>query len=108
MVARVHVLAHSLAGGVPGSVSRCQLAVLLGVVHVGSEVFVRGQSTSSAPAETLFRLEADGANWSSWAKPIVVQSGWARQSDSAPGGVGAIRKVGMRPCWCRRRPSSTR
>ena len=97
MVARVHVLAHSLAGRVPGSVSRCQLAVLLGVVHVGSEVFVRGHSTSSAPAETLFRLETDGANWSSWAKPIVVQSGWARQSDSAPGGVGAIRKVGMRP-----------
>jgi hypothetical protein len=53
--------------------------------------------TSSAPAETLFRLETDGANWSSWAKPIVVQSGWARQSDSAPGGVGAIRKVGMWP-----------
>jgi hypothetical protein len=81
MVARVHVLAHSLAGSVPGSVSRCQLA----------------HSTSSAPAETLFRLETDGANWSSWAKPIVVQSGWARRSDSAPGGVGAIRKVGMRP-----------
>jgi hypothetical protein len=62
MVARVHVLAHSLAGREPGSVSRCQLAVLLGV----------------------------------WAKPIVVQSGGARQSDSAPGGV-AIRTVGMRP-----------
>ena len=82
MVARVHVLAHSLAGRVPGSVSRCQL---------------RGHSTNSAPAETLFRLETDGANWSSWAKPIVVQSGWARHSDSAPGGVGAIRTVRMRP-----------
>jgi hypothetical protein len=53
--------------------------------------------TSSAPAATLFRLVADGANWSSWAKPIVLHSSWARQGDPAPGGVGAIRKVGMWP-----------
>lgn len=53
--------------------------------------------TSSAPAATLFRLVADGANWSSWAKPIVVSSSWARQGDPAPGGVGAIRKIGMWP-----------
>ncbi|BBZ44001.1 SRPBCC family protein [Mycobacterium parmense] len=53
--------------------------------------------TSSAPAATLFRLVADGASWSRWAKPIVVQSSWARQGDPAPGGVGAIRKVGMWP-----------
>lgn len=53
--------------------------------------------TSSAPAETLFRLVTDGANWSTWAKPIVLQSSWARQGDPAPGGVGAIRKVGMWP-----------
>lgn len=53
--------------------------------------------TSSAPAATLFRLVTDGANWSQWAKPIVVHSSWARQGDPAPGGVGAIRKVGMWP-----------
>lgn len=53
--------------------------------------------TSSASAATLFRLVADGANWSTWAKPIVRQSSWARQGDPAPGGVGAIRKVGMWP-----------
>jgi uncharacterized protein YndB with AHSA1/START domain len=53
--------------------------------------------TSSAPAATLFRLVADGANWSSWAKPIVLHSSWARQGDPAPGGVGAIRKVGLWP-----------
>jgi hypothetical protein len=52
--------------------------------------------TSSAPAATLFRLETDGANWAQWAKPIVVQSGWAREGDT-PGGIGAIRKVGMWP-----------
>ena len=53
--------------------------------------------TSSAPAATLFRLVADGANWSKWAKPIVLQSSWARQGDPAPGGVGSVRKVGMWP-----------
>jgi len=55
--------------------------------------------TSSAPAATLFRLATDGANWSSWAKPIVLQSSWARQGDPAPGGIGAIRKVGMWPVF---------
>ena len=53
--------------------------------------------TSTAPAATLFRLAADGANWSKWAKPIVLQSSWVRQGDPAPGGVGAVRKVGMWP-----------
>jgi hypothetical protein len=53
--------------------------------------------TSSASAATLFRLETDGGNWSNWAKPIVLQSSWARQGDPAPGGVGAIRKVGAWP-----------
>lgn len=55
--------------------------------------------TSSAPAATLFRLVADGANWSRWAKPIVVHSSWAREGDPAPGGIGAIRKVGMWPVY---------
>jgi uncharacterized protein YndB with AHSA1/START domain len=53
--------------------------------------------TSSAPAATLFRLVTDGANWSDWAKPLVIQSSWARQGDPAPAGVGAVRKIGMWP-----------
>jgi hypothetical protein len=57
--------------------------------------------TSSAPAATLFRLVADGANWSKWAKPIVVQSSWAREGDPAPGGVGSVRKIGMWPVLVR-------
>ncbi len=55
--------------------------------------------TSTAPAATLFRLETDGGNWSKWAKPIVFQSSWARQGEPAPGGVGAIRKVGAWPVF---------
>jgi uncharacterized protein YndB with AHSA1/START domain len=55
--------------------------------------------TTSAPAAIVFRLVTDGANWKDWAKPIVVQSSWAREGDPAPGGVGAIRKVGMFPVF---------
>nr|VTP03623.1 Polyketide cyclase / dehydrase and lipid transport [Mycobacterium riyadhense] len=57
--------------------------------------------TSSAPAATLFRLATDGARWSEWAKPIVMQSSWARRGDPAPGGVGAIRKLGLWPVFVR-------
>lgn len=53
--------------------------------------------TSRAPAATLFRLEADGGSWSEWAKPIILQSSWVHQGDPAPGGVGAVRRVGMWP-----------
>ncbi|QLL05245.1 SRPBCC family protein [Mycobacterium vicinigordonae] len=55
--------------------------------------------TTSAPPEIVFRLVADGANWKDWAKPIVVQSSWAREGDPAPGGVGAVRKLGMFPVF---------
>jgi len=57
--------------------------------------------TTSAPAATLFRLETDGARWSEWAKPLISQSSWERQGDPAPGGVGAVRKVGMWPMLMR-------
>lgn len=53
--------------------------------------------TSRAPASTLFALETDGGRWSEWAKPIIMSSSWAQQGDPAPGGIGAIRKIGMWP-----------
>lgn len=55
------------------------------------------RATSSASAATLFRLETDGANWKNWAQPLVLQSSWLRQGEPAPGGIGAIRKVGAGP-----------
>lgn len=56
-------------------------------------------NATSAPAATVFRLLVDGANWSKWAKPIVLTSSWVRQGDPAPGGVGAIRKIGAWPVF---------
>ena len=56
---------------------------------------------SRADAATIFALETDGARWSSWARPLVPQSAWERQGDPAPGGVGAVRLLGLRPLWVR-------
>lgn len=52
---------------------------------------------SSADPATLFAMESDGSRWSEWAKPLVPQSFWERTGDPAPGGVGAIRRLGLRP-----------
>lgn len=52
---------------------------------------------SSADAATLFRLETDGGRWSEWAGPFAPRSSWERQGDPAPGGVGAIRRLGLWP-----------
>lgn len=57
--------------------------------------------TSTAPPATLFRLETDGAGWSKWAGPMIVQSSWERQGNPAPAGLGAIRKVGLWPVLMR-------
>jgi uncharacterized protein YndB with AHSA1/START domain len=50
--------------------------------------------TSSASAERLFDIFADGAAWSDWAGPTIRWSGWERQGHPEPGGVGAIRLLG--------------
>lgn len=52
---------------------------------------------SSADAASLFALEADGSRWSRWARPLVPTSTWERQGDPAPGGIGAIRRLGLPP-----------
>jgi hypothetical protein len=57
--------------------------------------------TTRASAATLFRLETDGAHWSDWAKPLIVQSSWERQGDPVPAGIGAVRKVGVWPMLMR-------
>jgi hypothetical protein len=57
--------------------------------------------TTTAPAAELFRLETDGARWSEWAKPLIAQSSWEQQGDPLPGGIGAVRKVGLWPMLMR-------
>lgn len=63
---------------------------------------VTGKSTSyevsafsQAPPEKVFDIVADGAGWSRWAGPVVVRSWWEREGEPAPGGVGAVRGLGL-------------
>jgi uncharacterized protein YndB with AHSA1/START domain len=50
---------------------------------------------SDAPPDKVFELLADGAGWSRWAGPMIVKSWWEREGSPAPGGVGAIRALGL-------------
>ncbi|MCO6009092.1 SRPBCC family protein [Actinoallomurus purpureus] len=52
---------------------------------------------SRADAATLFRLAADGGRWSEWAGPFAPRSSWERQGDPPPGGIGAVRRLGLWP-----------
>src|SRR3954447_5980112 len=49
----------------------------------------------TAAPDTVLAVLADGAGWSRWAGPIVVKSWWEREGTPAPGGVGAIRRLGL-------------
>lgn len=51
---------------------------------------------SAAPPEKVFDILTDGASWSRWAGPMIVKSWWEREGTPAPGGVGAIRALGLK------------
>ena len=51
---------------------------------------------STAPPQRVFDLLADASTWRRWAGPMVLQSWWEREGDPPPGGLGAIRRLGMR------------
>jgi uncharacterized protein YndB with AHSA1/START domain len=50
----------------------------------------------NAPQEKVFGLVADATTWSTWAGPTIRASWWEREGDPAPGGVGAIRRLGSK------------
>ena len=56
----------------------------------------RVEGHSAATPEKVFAVLADGAGWSRWAGPMIVKSWWEREGTPAPGGVGAIRALGMK------------
>lgn len=62
---------------------------------VSSEASYEVSALSAAPPEKVFAVLADGAGWSRWAGPVVVRSWWEREGEPAPGGVGAIRALGL-------------
>jgi hypothetical protein len=56
---------------------------------------------SAAPPERVFELLADATSWPRWAGPLVGRGSWEREGVPAPGGAGAIRKVGRWPMFGR-------
>jgi uncharacterized protein YndB with AHSA1/START domain len=56
---------------------------------------------SAAPPETVFAVLADATRWHEWAGVSVGTSAWEREGDPAPGGVGAIRRLGRWPVFGR-------
>ena len=55
----------------------------------------RVEGRSDAAPDKVFEMLADGAGWSRWAGPMIVRSWWEREGTPAPGGVGAIRALGL-------------
>jgi uncharacterized protein YndB with AHSA1/START domain len=47
----------------------------------------------AAPAD-VFAVLADATRWREWAGKVMKVSEWQREGDPAPGGVGAVRKLG--------------
>ena len=54
---------------------------------------------SSAPPVAVFEVLADATRWREWAGRTVTVSDWERLGDPAPGGVGAIRRLGRPPAF---------
>ena len=54
-----------------------------------------------APAEVVFEVIADVTRWHEWAGWSVGASSFEQDGDPAPGGVGAVRKMGRWPLFTR-------
>jgi uncharacterized protein YndB with AHSA1/START domain len=54
------------------------------------------RTRSSAPPQQVFDVVADATTWSAWAGWFIRRSEFVRTGDPAPGGVGAIRRLGTR------------
>jgi uncharacterized protein YndB with AHSA1/START domain len=56
---------------------------------------------AAAPVDVVFEVLADATRWHEWAGLSVATSEWEREGEPAPGGVGAIRRLGRPPMYGR-------
>jgi uncharacterized protein YndB with AHSA1/START domain len=57
-------------------------------------VSLAAEARSDAPPSAVFAALADASTWSRWAGRTILRSSFEREGDPAPGGVGAIRRLG--------------
>src|SRR5215218_1549063 len=55
------------------------------------------EARSLASPEAVWAVLVDVPRWQEWAGPVVPRSSYEREGVPAPGGVGAIRKLGSGP-----------
>ena len=59
------------------------------------------EATSSVGPDVVFAILADATGWKDWAGPFIRESFWEREGTPAPGGVGAIKRLGGKPVYSR-------
>ena len=66
-----------------------------------SEYSFSTEGDSSASPDAVFTVLADATRWKEWAGWFVRESSWEREGTPAPGGVGAIKRLGSKPIYSR-------
>jgi len=66
-----------------------------------AEFSFSAEATSSATPDAVFAVLADAVGWKDWAGPFIRESFWEREGSPAPGGVGAIKRLGAKPVYSR-------
>lgn len=54
-----------------------------------------------ADAATVTGLLDDVDTWASWTRPLLAHTTWSKWGNPAPGGVGAVRQLGVWPVYIR-------
>jgi hypothetical protein len=70
-----------------------------------SRGFTHHARTLADPA-TVTDLLDDVDSWSTWSRPLLSQTAWERWGSPAPGGVGAVRRLGLWPIYIREQITS--
>lgn len=61
-----------------------------------SRGFVHHADTT-AGVDVVADLVDDVDQWTTWTRPLLARTTWERWGDPAPGGVGAVRRLGLWP-----------
>jgi len=64
---------------------------------VSERLTFKVEALSLASPDAVFAVLADVPRWQEWAGPVVPRSSYEREGVAEPGGLGAIRRLGVGP-----------